>query len=71
MRVRFDPEANAAYIYLRAIGRGEAVRTVPVEDSTIMLDFDADDRLIGVEVLDARERLPVEVLAAAEKPPRG
>jgi uncharacterized protein YuzE len=64
-RVTYDAEANAAYIYLAdAIGRGEAVRQ-QVVDGDIILDFDASGRLLGIEVLDARRRLPDGILAMA------
>jgi hypothetical protein len=33
----------------------------------INLDFDDDDRLVGIEVLDARSRLPQRLLDAAER----
>ncbi|HWK11223.1 MAG TPA: DUF2283 domain-containing protein [Vicinamibacterales bacterium] len=70
MRVNYDEEANAAYIHL-----GEAslrpVKTVPVPDIspwTINLDFDAAGRLLGIEVLDAREVLPDGFIARFAKP---
>lgn len=33
----------------------------------INLDFDEDSRLVGIEVLDARSKLPSSVLADAER----
>ncbi len=53
LKVTYDPDANAAYIYLVPIGPAEAVRTEPVEydgPGEIILDFDragADDRSGG------------------------
>jgi len=70
VRVSYDEEANAAYISL-----GEAslrpVKTVPVPDIApwmINLDFDGAGRLIGIEVLDAREVLPEGFLAHFANP---
>ena len=63
VRVRYDAEANAAYIYLRSplVATPYVAETVPV-DSSINLDFDDDGRLVGVEVLPARTLLRPEVL---------
>ena len=69
MRVRYDPDADAAYVYLREIGLGEAEYTHVVEfegqKDMINLDFDRDGRLIGVEVLSASRQLPRELLERA------
>jgi uncharacterized protein YuzE len=70
MRVTYDAEANAAYIYLKEIAAGDARYQVgvqhPAPRGQIVLDFDADGTLIGIEVLDAKEGLPAELLDAAE-----
>lgn len=67
--VDFDPEANAAYITLgsREIQPGAAVSQsdfipTPTGAGNVLLDFDADGRLIGVEVLSARELLDPALL---------
>jgi uncharacterized protein YuzE len=54
MRVRFDQQTDALYIRL-----DEA----PVQDSEevspgVVLDFDAEKRVVGIEVLDVKRRLP-------------
>lgn len=70
MRVTYDPEADAAYIYLvPKIERGEAVEPVVVEelDDEVILDLDRDGRLLGVDVLRASVRLRPELLDAAER----
>ncbi|MFJ8647461.1 DUF2283 domain-containing protein [Streptomyces sp. NPDC093546] len=69
MRVEYDATADMAYLYLvDGIGPGEAVRQVPVgEDMIALVDLDAQGRLLGVEVFDARARLHPEVLARAER----
>ena len=68
-----DGDADAAYIYLvDRIGRGEVARTSvaghgsPVLDS-VNLDFDADGRLLGIEVLGAGRALREETLQGAER----
>jgi uncharacterized protein YuzE len=65
MRVRFDPLADAAYIYLREVERGEAVKIVVVDGAPINLDFDTEGRLIGLEVFQATASLPDDVLTMA------
>lgn len=68
MRVEFDAEANAAYIYLvDEIGSGGVAKTYccdPTEvGGMINLDFDDGGRLLGVEVLDARSYLDPRLLS--------
>lgn len=69
MRVTYDPEADAAYITLinREVRAGEAVYqsdmiNTPGERGTLVADFDADGRLLGVEVLAASSVLPPELM---------
>ncbi len=66
MRVTFDRKANAAYIYLVDIGPGEAVKQ-ETTGGPVILDFDRSGRLIGIEVLNASEFLPQEILDNAER----
>ncbi|MFB9315227.1 DUF2283 domain-containing protein [Nocardioides plantarum] len=59
----YDPDANAAYIYLVPDNQsGDVVRTVPVDGGDhpwmVNLDVGSDGRLVGIEVLDARSLLP-------------
>ena len=71
MRVTFDRGANAAYIYLKNVERGEAARQHVIDEKhgpgMIVLDFDEKGRLIGIEVLDATKALPQEVLDSAQR----
>ncbi|WP_426501416.1 DUF2283 domain-containing protein [Streptomyces sp. D54] len=68
MRVEYDAGANMAYIYLvDGIAPGEAVRQVPAEDDTAILDYDAHGRLLGIELFSARRRLHPELLVGAER----
>jgi uncharacterized protein YuzE len=74
-RVTYDPEANAAFIYLKkAIGPGEVARThmcdVQVEQGAIILSFDSVGMLVGIEILGATKLLSPEVLNEAEHDPR-
>jgi uncharacterized protein YuzE len=58
MQVRFDPETDVAYF---------ALVDSPVEDSEevrpgVVLDFDVDGRIVGIEVLGAKALLPAALL---------
>ena len=72
VKVTYDPAVDAAYIYLRHSGRGDAAHTVPVEEDEaageVILDFDRDGRLIGIEVLGARRGLPEGFMDDADRP---
>jgi len=64
VKLTYDEESNAAYLHL-----GEEtlrpIKTVAVPDIDpwmVNLDFDAAGRLLGIEVLEAREVLPTEFL---------
>lgn len=65
VRVTLDDEANAAYIYLMdGIASGSVARTVPLDHrgAMINLDFDANGRVVGVEILGAAAALPTELI---------
>ncbi|WP_229867133.1 DUF2283 domain-containing protein [Streptomyces gelaticus] len=50
------------------ISSGGAVRQEPaVEGTTAVLDCDAQGRLLGIELFDARRRLHPDLLAVAER----
>ena len=55
MKVHFDPEADAIYVRLddSAIIESEEVRP------GIVLDFDANDQVVGIEILGVKDRVPV------------
>ena len=73
MNITYDPEVDAAYIYLVPITPGGVVKTYECDpigvNGTINLDFDKDGRLLGIEVLDASEKLPPEILDLAKRQP--
>lgn len=57
MKITFDKEADAAYIYLKEkINDGEVVRTISINED-ITLDFNSDNKLVGIEVLNASKNL--------------
>lgn len=72
MRMTYDLEVNAAYLCIvDGVASGAAVENVVVQrqgKGDIVLDFDANGYLLGVEVLGADELLEPSVLAAAQRP---
>jgi len=54
MQFRFDEEANALYIAIRA---GEVVRTIEVTDM-VYIDVDADGAPLGIEFVSDDEFVP-------------
>jgi uncharacterized protein YuzE len=72
MYIKYDPEVNAAKIYLLPPGieprtaRMYACDPIAV-DGMINLDFDEAGRLIGIEVLAARSLIHADVLALADQ----
>ena len=74
MNLTYDPEADAACIDLVDVKPGMAKETVPLlPEQTgghmINLDYDAQGRLISIEVLDASKVLPASALKSGQYPP--
>jgi uncharacterized protein YuzE len=67
MRMTLDAEADAAYVEI-ASAEHRSVENIAVDrpGGLIVLDFDSDGHLLGVEVLGARHLLPADILAAAD-----
>lgn len=55
IRTSYDPEADAMFVWFGP----EGVKSAGTEEVSpgIMLDFDEEGRVIGVEVLDVSERM--------------
>ena len=61
----FDANADAAYFPVAGrVGAGESVESVVIERSTgtVILDFNPEGRLLGVEVLGARSLLTTSTI---------
>ncbi|MBI4337250.1 MAG: DUF2283 domain-containing protein [Chloroflexi bacterium] len=52
MKVRYDPEADALYIEIRAT----TVTTKRLEPD-IAIDYDAEGHIAGIEILSAKEKV--------------
>lgn len=49
----YDPDADAAYIYLSEASIVESEQVAP----NVVLDYDADDRVVGIEILNVSKTL--------------
>lgn len=52
MKIEFDKQADALYIYIQ---EKEVAKTKEIEEG-LLIDFDKDNLLIGVEILDVTKR---------------
>lgn len=59
--IEYDPQVDAAYIRFSA---NEVFETSELS-SGIILDYDKDGKIVGMEVLDARRNLPKDLVEAA------
>jgi uncharacterized protein YuzE len=65
MRITHDPAADAAYVYLvDRIEPGESKRQ-EVTEGGLVLDYDADGKLLGIEILYAGRLLRPETIESA------
>ncbi len=64
VKITYDKEADAVYIYLKDIFPGEVVKTISLNES-INIDLDSEGKTLGIEVLDASKNLPLNVLNSA------
>ena len=79
VRLTLDPETRYAYIYLADIRPGGVAKSVtldhhPEADETaalhsLVLDFDGEGRLLGIEVWGPAERVLPEALLEQAEPP--
>ena len=66
MKFEYDKEADAAHIYLEgSIGEGEADKTVELNED-IIVDFDKNGKLLGIEILSASKILSKRSLLNAQ-----
>ncbi len=57
MKLEYDKEVDAAYIYLKyPIKEGEAKKTIEL-NGNLIVDFNEKDQLLGIEILDASKVL--------------
>lgn len=56
MRVEYDGEADALYIYL---GEGDVRETVKISEDVLM-DIGEDGKIRGIEILETSKKIPLE-----------
>lgn len=54
MKIRYDPDADAMYIKLE----DEDIKVSRQIDKNTILDYDSKGKLIGIEILFVKERMP-------------
>jgi len=64
MKITFDKQADAAYIYFKDIFPGEVVQTISLNDS-VNIDLDSENKTLGIEILNATKNLPLNALNSA------
>ena len=67
LRLTWDPEADAAYLYLVSPEtiRKERTRTIWAEEGHIAFDLDAEGRVLGIEILGPQRTLRPETIEMA------
>ena len=61
MQVTYSKEADAMYIRFGEDGEGKVARTEEIKPD-LLLDYDHDGRLYGLELLDVSTKVPHEAL---------
>jgi uncharacterized protein YuzE len=62
VNLHYDPETDAAYLRFSTQAVIESEEIAP----GVVIDYDAEGRMVGMEVLEARAHLPPDALIAAE-----
>ncbi|MFI4976585.1 MAG: DUF2283 domain-containing protein [Caulobacterales bacterium] len=62
VRLHYDQESDAAYLRFSTEEVSESEEVSP----GVVLDFDAEGRIVALEVMQATRRLPKDALIAAE-----
>lgn len=66
MKFEYDKEVDAAYIYLEhPIKEGEAKKTIELNEN-IIIDFNENGKLLGIEILDASKIMNKKSLISAQ-----
>jgi uncharacterized protein YuzE len=73
MNLTYDGDADAAYVYLvNSIGPGEVAQTraamLDFDRAFITFDFDANGKILGLEILGASRILSEQTLQTARRP---
>lgn len=64
MKITYDKEADAVYIYFKEISDEEVTTTISLNDS-VNIDLDKEGKTLGIEILNATKNLPQSALKSA------
>jgi uncharacterized protein YuzE len=64
MKITFDKEADAVYIYFKDIAEGEVAQTISLNEE-VNIDLDVNGKTIGIEILEASKNLPPNAINSA------
>jgi len=64
MKITFNKEADATYIYFKDIAEGEIAKTISLNEE-VNIDLDIDGKTIGIEILEASKNLPSNAINSA------
>jgi uncharacterized protein YuzE len=62
MKLEYDKDVDAAYIYIEHPIRDGQVKNTLELNENIILDFDTNGKLLGIEILDASKVLNKKAL---------
>ncbi len=66
MKVTYDGKADAMYIALEDLKPKGVKQTIALNDD-IIVDFDANKKIVGIEILSASKNITKRELCAVEK----
>lgn len=66
MKATYDKEVNAVYIALEEIRPKSAKQTISLNED-IIIDFDENKKIIGIEILDASKNIAKKQLLEVAK----
>ncbi|VVB83812.1 Uncharacterised protein [uncultured archaeon] len=66
MKLTYDKEADAVYIYLKEISEGEVSQTISLNES-INIDLSSERKVLGIEILNASKNLPLNTIKSAKE----
>lgn len=64
MKIEYDKDVDAAYIYFKDVEEGEVAQTISLNDS-VNIDLDSEGKTLGIEIIDASKNLPVSAIKSA------
>ncbi|MFH1376490.1 MAG: DUF2283 domain-containing protein [Candidatus Woesearchaeota archaeon] len=64
MKIEYDKEVDAAYIYFKEIEEGEVIQTISLNES-VSIDLDSEGKTLGIEILDASKNLPANAIKSS------